>query len=62
MEVANSPVFIAAVSYQKFIFLTVTQLAEVYLFIFSGSAAQCRLWPSCSQGFMITHNSAPLDE
>ena len=29
MEIANSPVPVAAVSYQKFIFLTVTQLAEV---------------------------------
>jgi len=29
MEMANSPVPIAAVSYQKLIFLTVTQLAEV---------------------------------
>jgi len=29
MEVENSPVSIVAVSYQKFIFLTMTQLAEV---------------------------------
>ena len=29
MEIANSPVPIVAVSYQKFIFLTLTQLAEV---------------------------------
>jgi len=29
MEIANSPVPIAAVSYYKFIFLSVTQLAEV---------------------------------
>jgi len=29
MEIGNSPVLITAVSYQKFIFLTVTQLAEV---------------------------------
>jgi len=28
MEIANSPVPIAAVLYQKLIFLTVTQLAE----------------------------------
>jgi len=29
MEIANSPVPIAAVLYQKFIFLTMTHLAEV---------------------------------
>jgi len=29
MVIANSPVPVAAVSYQKFILLTVTQLAEV---------------------------------
>ena len=29
MEIASSPVPIAAVSYYKFIFLSVTQLAEV---------------------------------
>ena len=29
MEMANSPVLIAAVSYQKLISLTVTQLADV---------------------------------
>ena len=29
MEIANIPVPIAALTYQKFIFLTVTQLAEV---------------------------------
>jgi len=29
MEIANDPVPIAAVLYQKFIFLNVTQLAEV---------------------------------
>ena len=29
MEIANSPVPVASVSYQKFIFVTVTQLAEV---------------------------------
>jgi len=29
MEIANSPVPVAAVSYEKFIFLTMTQLAEV---------------------------------
>jgi len=29
MEIANSPVPVAAVSYQTFIFVTMTQLAEV---------------------------------
>jgi hypothetical protein len=29
MEIANNPVPVAAVSYQKFIFLTITQLADV---------------------------------
>jgi hypothetical protein len=29
MEIANSPIPVVAVSYQKLIFLTVTQLAEV---------------------------------
>jgi len=29
MEIANSPVLIAAILYQKFIFVTMTQLAEV---------------------------------
>jgi hypothetical protein len=30
-----------------------------YLFISSGSAAQRRLWPPRSRGFVITHNDAP---
>jgi hypothetical protein len=28
-----------------------------YLFIFSGSAAQCGLWPPHSRGFLITHDA-----
>jgi hypothetical protein len=31
----------------------------ICLFIFSGSAAQRRLWPPHSRGFVITHNDAP---
>jgi hypothetical protein len=31
----------------------------MYLFIFSGSAAQRVLWPPRPRGFGITHNDAP---
>jgi hypothetical protein len=30
-----------------------------YLFIFSGSAAQRRVWPPRPRGFVVTHNDAP---
>jgi hypothetical protein len=32
---------------------------NIYLYIFSGSAAQSGLWPPRSRGFLITHNDAP---
>jgi hypothetical protein len=31
----------------------------IIIIIFSGSAAQCGLWPPRPQGFVITHNDAP---
>jgi hypothetical protein len=32
-----------------------------YVVCFSGSAAQCGLWPPCPRGFLITHNDAPVN-
>jgi hypothetical protein len=32
---------------------------EIYVFIFSGSAAQRGLWSPRSQGFLISHYDAP---
>jgi hypothetical protein len=38
---------------------TTAIIITIIIIIFSGSAAQRGLWPSCSQGFVITHD-APL--
>ena len=45
MEVANSPVPIAAVLYQKFIFLTVTQLTE-------GTRVKITVWHICGTDYV----------
>jgi len=45
MEIANSPVPVAAVLYQKFIFLTMTLLAEV-------TAVKITVWHFCGTDYV----------
>jgi len=52
MEIAHSPVLTAAISYQKFIFLTVIQLAEV-------TTVNITVWHFCGTDF-VCYNEISL--
>ena len=52
MEIANGPVPVAAVSYQKFIFFLMWQLAEV-------TAVKITIWHSCGTDY-VCYNQISL--
>jgi hypothetical protein len=39
------------------IIIIITIIIIIIIIIFSGSAAQCKLWPPLSRGFFITHDA-----